>query len=77
MDGRPRQYNTHAQALGCPVEPQNDAVPALRGEMPVFLTSPGIPPHVRSMVERFRPQTTVMSQGEIHRQAKLKTMGTI
>ncbi len=50
---------------------------AKQGEMPVLLTSPGIRPHVRSIVERFRSQTVVMSQNEIHPQAKLKTIGTI
>ena len=32
------------------------------GEAPVLLTSPGIRPYVRSIVERFRPMTVVMSQ---------------
>ena len=47
------------------------------GEIPVLLTSPGIRPYVRSIVERFRPQTFVMSQSEIHPRAKLRTVGTI
>ena len=47
------------------------------GESPVLLTSPGVRPFVRSIVERFRPQTFVMSQSEIHPRAKLKTMGTV
>ena len=50
---------------------------ALEGEMPVLLTSPGIRPYVRSIIERFRPQTVVMSQGEIHPQARLKTVGQV
>jgi len=32
---------------------------------------------VRSIVERFRPQTVVMSQNEIHPKVKLKTVGTV
>ena len=50
---------------------------ALDGEMPVLLTSPGVRPYVRSIVERFRPQTVVLSQSEIHPQAKLKTVGQV
>lgn len=47
------------------------------GEVPVLLTSPSIRPHVRSIVERFRTQTVVMSQAEVHPQCKLKTVGTV
>lgn len=50
---------------------------AAMGEMPVLLTSPGIRPFVRSIVERFRPTTVVMSQAEIHPRAKIKTLGQI
>ena len=50
---------------------------ALAGETPVLLTSPGIRPYVRSIVERFRGQTPVMSQNEVHPRARLKTVGTI
>ena len=48
-----------------------------QGEMPVMLTSPGIRPFVRSVVERFRPHTVVVSQNEIHPRAKIKTVGQI
>ncbi|PWR18388.1 flagellar biosynthesis protein FlhA [Zavarzinia aquatilis] len=47
------------------------------GELPVLLTSPGIRPYVRSIVERFRPQTVVMSQNEIHPRARVRTLGQI
>ncbi|HKR90358.1 MAG TPA: flagellar biosynthesis protein FlhA [Phenylobacterium sp.] len=50
---------------------------ALAGENPVLLTSPAIRPYVRSIIERFRGQTTVMSQSEIHPRARLKTVGQI
>jgi flagellar biosynthesis protein FlhA len=50
---------------------------AMKGETPVMLTSPGIRPYVRSIVERFRPQTTVMSQNEIHPRARIKTLAQI
>ncbi len=48
-----------------------------RGEVPVLLTSPQIRPFVRSIVERFRPQTVVMSQNEIHASVKLRTLGQV
>ena len=48
-----------------------------QGEAPVLLTSPGIRPFVRSIVERFRAQTTVLSQNEIHPRAKLKTIAQV
>ncbi len=50
---------------------------AVLGESPILLTSPGIRPYVRSIVERFRPITVVLSQNEIHPKAKIKTIGQI
>lgn len=50
---------------------------AQMGEIPVLITSPTIRPHVRSIIERFRPQTVVMSQNEIHPQMRLKTVGAV
>lgn len=50
---------------------------AAKGESPVLLTSPGIRPFVRSIIERFRPSTVVMSQNEIHPKAKIKTVAQI
>jgi flagellar biosynthesis protein FlhA len=47
------------------------------GDSPVLLTSPGIRPYVRSLIERFRGQTPVMSQNEVHPRARLKTVGVI
>ena len=47
------------------------------GESPVMLASPGIRPYVRSVIERFRPQTVVLSQNEIHPKARIKTMGQV
>ncbi|HZN27977.1 MAG TPA: FHIPEP family type III secretion protein, partial [Xanthobacteraceae bacterium] len=47
------------------------------GEAPVLITSAGIRPFVRSVVERFRAQTPVMSQAEIHPRVRLKTLGSI
>lgn len=50
---------------------------AMDGENPALLTSPGIRPFVRSVIERFRPSTAVISQNEIHTKAKIKTVGQI
>jgi len=50
---------------------------ALAGEHAVLLTSPGVRPYVRSIIERFRGQTVVMSQNEIHPRARLKTVGMV
>jgi flagellar biosynthesis protein FlhA len=50
---------------------------ARAGEAPVLVTSAGIRPFVRSIVERFRAQTSVLSQSEIHPRVRLKTVGSI
>jgi flagellar biosynthesis protein FlhA len=50
---------------------------AIRGELPVLITSPAIRPYVRSIVERFRPSTIVLSQNEIHAKARLRTLGQL
>ncbi len=50
---------------------------AREGEAPVLVTSAGIRPYVRGIVERFRAQTPVLSQSEIHPRARLKTVGSI
>jgi flagellar biosynthesis protein FlhA len=50
---------------------------AREGEAPVLVTSAIIRPFVRSLVERFRAQTIVLSQAEIHPRARLKTVGSV
>jgi len=50
---------------------------ARQGEAPVLVTSASIRPFVRGIVERFRSQTPVLSQAEIHPRARLKTVGSI
>ncbi|MBK8085383.1 MAG: flagellar biosynthesis protein FlhA [Devosia sp.] len=50
---------------------------AQMGEIPVLITSPSIRPHVRAIIERFRPQTVVMSQNEVHPRVRLKTIGSV
>ena len=50
---------------------------ARQGEVPVLLTSASIRPFVRSVVDRFRSQTPVLSQAEIHPRARLRTIAAI
>ncbi len=50
---------------------------AMMGETPALLTSPAVRPYVRSIVDRFRPMTVVMSQNEVHPKAQIKTVGQI
>ena len=50
---------------------------AMGGEAAVLLTGPMIRPYVRSIIERFRGQTVVMSQNEVHPKARLKTIGQV
>jgi flagellar biosynthesis protein FlhA len=48
-----------------------------QSESQVLVASAAARPFVRSIVERFRPQTTVLSQGEIHPRIRLKTVGSV
>ncbi|TVR08671.1 MAG: flagellar biosynthesis protein FlhA [Salinarimonadaceae bacterium] len=50
---------------------------ARQGEMPVLVTSIQARPFVRSIIERFRRETAVLSQGEIHTRARLRTVGSV
>ena len=50
---------------------------AMAGESAVLLTGPQIRPYVRSIIERFRGQTVVMSQNEVHPKARLRTLGSV
>ncbi|MEZ5862153.1 MAG: flagellar biosynthesis protein FlhA [Geminicoccaceae bacterium] len=68
----PSQLQDFIRALRDAFEAQ-----AMRGELPVLVTSPAIRPYVRSIVERFRPATVVLSQNEIHPKAKLRTLGQV
>ena len=47
------------------------------GEAPVLLTSGSIRSHVRAIVERIRPSTPVLAQGEIFLRARIKTIDTL
>src|SRR5690606_28891825 len=50
---------------------------AAAGEIPCILTNPAIRPFVRSIVERVRPATIVLSQNEIHTRARIRAIGTV
>ncbi|WP_416897915.1 MAG: flagellar biosynthesis protein FlhA [Minwuia sp.] len=50
---------------------------AQQGHDPVLLTSPAIRPFVRSIVERIRTSTVVMSQHEVHPKVRLRTLSQI
>ncbi|PCJ97556.1 MAG: flagellar biosynthesis protein FlhA [Zetaproteobacteria bacterium] len=78
-DGEEKQLAmppTKLQDFISAVRDQYDAL-SPQGITPVLLTSPLIRPYVRSVIERFRPQTIVMSQNEVHPKAKIKTVGQI
>ncbi|WP_248306919.1 flagellar biosynthesis protein FlhA [Bosea sp. AAP35] len=47
------------------------------GEMPALVTSGLARPFVRQIIERFRRETPVLSQSEIHPRVRLKTVGTV
>ena len=47
------------------------------GEIPCLLTNPSIRPFVRSVIERVRPATVVLSQNEIHSRARVRALGSI
>ena len=47
---------------------------ARTGMLPVLVTSAAVRPYIRMVVERFRPQTVVMSQAEIHPGVRLRTL---
>ncbi|MGE3149621.1 MAG: flagellar biosynthesis protein FlhA [Pseudorhodoplanes sp.] len=50
---------------------------ARQGEAPVLVCSAAVRPFLHGIVERFRAQTTVLSQSEIHPRVRLKTIGSI
>ena len=50
---------------------------AKQGEMPVLVTSAAVRPFARTIIERFRRETPILSQAEIHPRVRLKTVGSI
>ena len=47
------------------------------GEQPALVCSGAIRPHVRAIVERFRPSTAVLAHTEIHPRARIRTVGAV
>ncbi len=50
---------------------------ARMGEMPALVCSSHARPYVRQIIERFRRETPVIAQGEIHARVRLKTVGSV
>jgi flagellar biosynthesis protein FlhA len=50
---------------------------ARQGEIPALVTSQQVRPFVRQIIERFRRETPVLSQSEIHPRARLKSLGSV
>jgi flagellar biosynthesis protein FlhA len=48
-----------------------------QGEEPAVLCSSPIRPHLRAIVERFRPSTTVLAQSEVHPRMRIRTLGSV
>ncbi len=48
-----------------------------QGENAVLLCSGALRPHLRAIVERFRPATSVLAQQEIHPRIRIRTLGSI
>ncbi len=50
---------------------------SMLGESPILVTSALVRPFVRSILERIRPATIIMSQNEVHPKAKVKSLGQV
>jgi flagellar biosynthesis protein FlhA len=50
---------------------------AAQGETPAIICSGAIRAHVRAVVERVRPTTPVLAQGEIHPRARIRPLGQV
>ena len=50
---------------------------ALKGDMPILLTSPTVRPYVRAIIERVRASIVIMSQNEVHPKIKLRNLGQL
>ncbi|WP_114955015.1 flagellar biosynthesis protein FlhA [Sphingosinicella terrae] len=67
---------SHLQAFIAAVRETYDRL-AAAGEIPCILTNPTIRPFVRSIIERVRPATVVLSQNEVHSRARIRALGSI
>jgi len=48
-----------------------------RGIAPILMTTPTVRPYARMLIERFLPQTVVMSQNEVHPRFKINLLGDL
>ncbi|MCH9853327.1 MAG: flagellar biosynthesis protein FlhA [Alphaproteobacteria bacterium] len=69
----PSQLHEFMQAI----REQFNQVASEHGVTAVLCVSPVLRPYVRSIIERFRPQTIVMSQAEIHPKVMIQTVAQI
>ena len=67
---------SHLQRFISQVRELYDAL-AASSEIPCILVSPAIRPFVRSIIERVRPATVVLSQNEIHPRTRVRSVGSI
>jgi flagellar biosynthesis protein FlhA len=72
-----RQLAMAPSRLGDFMRRFRDLFDAHGSESPVLLTSPGIRVPVRTVVERLRPATAVLSQTEISPRARVKTLASL
>lgn len=50
---------------------------AAQGEAPVLLCSGALRPHLRAIVERFRPSTSVLAQAELHARVRVRALASV
>ncbi|WPB85195.1 flagellar biosynthesis protein FlhA [Sediminicoccus rosea] len=50
---------------------------AAQGEHPALLCSGALRPHLRAIIERFRPSTPVLSQAEIHPRVRIRSLASV
>jgi flagellar biosynthesis protein FlhA len=77
--GEEKQLAMAPSRLGVFMQQMREAFDAAsaQGEPAVLVCSGGIRAHVRAVVERFRPQTSVLAHAEIHPRARLRTVGQV
>jgi flagellar biosynthesis protein FlhA len=77
--GEEKQLAMAPSRLGVFMQQLREAFDAAsaQGEPAVLVCSGGIRAHVRAVVERFRPQTSVLAHAEIHPRARLRTVGQV
>uniref|UniRef100_UPI001EFFBB04 FHIPEP family type III secretion protein n=1 Tax=Falsiroseomonas oryziterrae TaxID=2911368 RepID=UPI001EFFBB04 len=75
--GEEKQLAMAPSRLGAFMTAVRDAFDGAGSEPAVLVCSSGIRAHVRAVIERFRPQTTVLAHAEIHPRARIRTVGSV